>query len=62
MPARGKKQPILLRIKPGVEAHTHKYVVTGSIDSKFGFALENGEAAEAVLAATLANARRFFRL
>lgn len=46
--ARGVKQRILLRIKPGVEAHTHKYVVTGSIDSKFGFALENGEALEAV--------------
>ena len=56
--ARGKKQPILLRIKPGVEAHTHKYVVTGSIDSKFGFALENGEAAEAVRLALAASGVR----
>lgn len=37
-----------LRIKPGVEAHTHEYVRTGQIDSKFGFALENGEALAAV--------------
>lgn len=56
--ARGKRQPILLRIKPGVEAHTHKYVVTGSIDSKFGFALENGEAAEAVRLALASNGVR----
>ncbi len=47
----GVRQEILLRIKPGVEAHTHQYIKTGSIDSKFGFALENGEALEAVRAA-----------
>lgn len=39
---------ILLRIKPGIDAHTHKYIRTGQIDSKFGFALETGEAMEAV--------------
>ena len=39
---------ILLRIKPGVEAHTHEFIKTGQIDSKFGFALETGEAEEAV--------------
>lgn len=39
---------VLLRIKPGVEAHTHEYIRTGQIDSKFGFALETGEAFEAV--------------
>ena len=38
---------IVLRIKPGIDAHTHDYVRTGQIDSKFGFALENGEAVEA---------------
>lgn len=37
---------ILLRIKPGIDAHTHDYIRTGQIDSKFGFALENGEAIE----------------
>lgn len=41
-------QRILLRVKPGVEVHTHAFVVTGAIDSKFGFALENGEAIKAV--------------
>lgn len=39
---------ILFRIKPGIDAHTHSYIRTGQIDSKFGFALENGEAEEAV--------------
>ena len=35
---------ISLRIKPGIDAHTHDFVRTGQIDSKFGFALETGEA------------------
>ncbi|OJU15881.1 MAG: diaminopimelate decarboxylase [Clostridiales bacterium 43-6] len=39
---------IMFRIKPGIDAHTHDFVKTGQIDSKFGFALENGEAFEAV--------------
>jgi len=39
---------VSFRIKPGIEAHTHDYVKTGQIDSKFGLALENGEALEAV--------------
>lgn len=33
----GKKQKIYLRVTPGVEAHTHEYIKTGQIDSKFGF-------------------------
>ncbi|MEG2394249.1 MAG: diaminopimelate decarboxylase, partial [Ruthenibacterium sp.] len=41
-------QPILLRVNPGVEAHTHHFIQTSRIDSKFGFALETGEAMEAV--------------
>ena len=44
----GKVQSISMRIKPGVEAHTHDYIKTGQIDSKFGFAIENGEAMQAV--------------
>ncbi len=44
----GKTAQILFRIKPGIDAHTHSFVRTGQIDSKFGFALENGEADEAV--------------
>ncbi|MEG0771595.1 MAG: diaminopimelate decarboxylase [Clostridia bacterium] len=39
-----KKQKILLRITPGIDAHTHDFVKTGNIDSKFGFTLENGDA------------------
>ncbi len=48
---RGQTASIILRIKPGVDAHTHDFVRTGSIDSKFGFALETGEAMEAIKAA-----------
>ena len=44
----GHRVNIMFRIKPGVDAHTHDFVRTGSIDSKFGFALETGEAFEAV--------------
>ena len=33
-----KKQNIYLRLTPGIEAHTHDYIKTGQIDSKFGFA------------------------
>lgn len=39
---------VLLRITPGVEAHTHDYITTGQEDSKFGFDLHNGQADEAV--------------
>jgi len=39
---------MLLRVTPGVEAHTHEYVMTGQVDSKFGFGLANGDAAAAV--------------
>lgn len=34
-----KKVDILLRITPGIECHTHEYIQTGQIDSKFGFDL-----------------------
>lgn len=39
---------VLIRVTPGVEAHTHEYVMTGQVDSKFGFGLASGQAAEAV--------------
>lgn len=48
----GKQAKVMLRIKPGVDAHTHDFVRTGQIDSKFGFALETGEALEAIAAAS----------
>ncbi len=40
--------PILLRITPGVEAHTHEYTATGHDDTKFGFTVSSGLAAQAV--------------
>jgi len=43
---------VLLRITPGVEAHTHDYISTGQEDSKFGFDLGNGSAREAVVQAS----------
>ena len=47
------KANIMLRIKPGIDAHTHDYIRTGQIDSKFGFALENGEAMDIAKSALL---------
>jgi diaminopimelate decarboxylase len=44
---RGDKPDILLRLSPGVEPHTHKYIITGSLDSKFGFPMAPGEQAVA---------------
>lgn len=44
----GKKPRVLLRLCPGVEAHTHEFIRTGGIDSKFGFAIELGDAMKAV--------------
>ncbi|WP_373599020.1 diaminopimelate decarboxylase [Paraclostridium bifermentans] len=40
---KNKKQSIYFRITPGIEAHTHDYIKTGQIDSKFGFTLSNGD-------------------
>ncbi|HEX9059802.1 MAG TPA: diaminopimelate decarboxylase [Clostridia bacterium] len=52
----GKTAEISFRIKPGIDAHTHDFVQTGQIDSKFGVALENGEAFEIVkYASSLSN-------
>ena len=38
-----KKMHTILRINPGIEAHTHEYVVTAHVDSKFGVALVEEE-------------------
>lgn len=43
-----KTADILLRLKPGVDAHTHSFIRTGQIDSKFGLAIQTNEAMEAV--------------
>lgn len=46
--ARGVVSNISFRIKPGIEAHTHEFISTGQIDSKFGVALETNEAFDIV--------------
>ena len=43
-----KVQNILLRLSPGIDPHTHRAVVTGSVDSKFGVAIETGQAIDFV--------------
>jgi len=44
----GVNAGILFRLSPGIDAHTHDFVQTGKIDSKFGFAIELGNAMEVV--------------
>jgi diaminopimelate decarboxylase len=44
----GPVPDVLLRITPGVHAHTHEFISTGQDDSKFGFNLANGDARRAV--------------
>lgn len=45
---RGHRQPVLLRVSPNVDAHTHAKTTTGVLDTKFGFAIDNGDAERAV--------------
>ncbi len=47
----GRITEISFRIKPGIDTHTHEYIKTGKVDSKFGISMENGEAFDAVKAA-----------
>ena len=42
-------QDILLRISPGISAHTHEFISTGQQDSKFGFDLQTGRAKQAMI-------------
>ncbi|SEK35689.1 diaminopimelate decarboxylase [Carnobacterium iners] len=49
---RKQRMKILIRVTPGVEAHTHDYISTGQNDSKFGFDLENGQAKQAAILAS----------
>ena len=39
---------VVLRVNPGVEAHTHEFIQTGQEDSKFGLSIRHGLAIEAV--------------
>lgn len=43
---KGKKQKIMLRLTPGIDPHTYEEVATGKVDSKFGSAIETGQAEE----------------
>lgn len=52
---RDKVQDILLRLSPGIDPHTHKYVTTGVLDSKFGFPIITGQAEEALTEAIAAS-------
>lgn len=47
----GKRQPILLRLSPGIDPHTHAKTTTGILDSKFGIPIATGDAERAVQAA-----------
>ena len=48
LPPAPLRPKVLVRVTPGVEAHTHEFVRTGQEDSKFGFSVSSGAAAEAV--------------
>ena len=41
-------QNVLIRVNPGVEAHTHRFIQTATVDSKFGFSIDNGDALEII--------------
>ena len=53
LPPAVQRPRVLVRVTPGVEAHTHEFVRTGQEDSKFGFSVSSGAAAEAVAALEL---------
>ena len=44
----GLRPKVLLRVQPGIEAHTHAYIQTGHVDSKFGLGISTGQALEAL--------------
>ncbi len=43
-----KKIDVMIRLTPGIAAHTHDFMVTGKVDSKFGVGIENGDAAKLI--------------
>ncbi len=42
--ARNQQAEVMIRVKPGIKAHTHEYMMTGQLHSKFGVGIENGRA------------------
>ena len=53
--AAGRVQDILIRVSPGVDPHSHVYTTTGTLDSKFGFSIQTGHAADAIRRALAAS-------
>lgn len=45
---KGIVQNVLIRTNPGVEAHTHTFIQTATVDSKFGFNIGSGDATQAI--------------
>ncbi|PRQ12320.1 diaminopimelate decarboxylase [Corynebacterium sp. 13CS0277] len=60
--AQGTVQDVLVRVKPGIEAHTHEFIATSHEDQKFGFSLASGSAHAAALAAVRAENLRLVGL
>lgn len=52
---RNIRQKIILRLSPGIDPHTHEKINTGRVDSKFGAAIETGQAEELTLLALSMN-------
>jgi diaminopimelate decarboxylase len=50
---------LLVRVNPGIDAHTHEYLATGATDSKFGLSLESGAAFEMIERIARSNTARF---
>lgn len=46
---KGRSQGVMIRLNPGVEAHTHEFIKTAHEDVKFGFSISSGAAWDAVL-------------
>jgi diaminopimelate decarboxylase len=55
----GPAPDVLVRVTPGVEAHTHEYIATGANDSKFGFTVANGSARDAAVRVAKSDAMSF---
>ncbi len=51
----GVAQDILLRLSPGIEPHTHRYIATGTVESKFGFPMLGGQPEKALAQAMTAS-------
>lgn len=45
---RPARQPVLVRVAPGIDPHTHRRISTGQVDTKFGFDIQSGAALQAV--------------